>query len=72
MSAADIAKRRYFIIVAARLAGVAGAVMGLVLIGRASETLPKIIGVALVMSAVVVIAVVPRSLARKWRTPPPA
>lgn len=64
------AKQRYFTIVAARLAGVAGAVFGLVLIGRAPDTLTKVIGIALMMSALVMIAVVPRSLARRWRTPP--
>jgi len=67
-----LARRRYFTIVAARLAGVAGAVLGLVLIGRAPDTLTKFIGMTLVLSALVMIAVVPRNLARRWRTPPDA
>ncbi len=66
----ELAKQRYFTIIAARLAGVAGAVFGLVLIGRADATRPKVGGVALVMAALVMIAVVPRSLAGRWRTPP--
>jgi uncharacterized membrane protein YfcA len=66
----DVAQRRWFAIVGARLAGVAGAVLGLILIGRAPDTLTKVIGIALVMSALVMIAIVPRNLVRRWRTPP--
>ena len=69
MTEEDVAKRRWFTIVGARLAGVAGAVLGLILIGRAPDTLTKIIGIALVLSALVMMAIVPRSLARRWRTP---
>jgi uncharacterized membrane protein YfcA len=72
MSDERLARQRYFTIVAARLAGVAGAVLGLVLVGRAPDLLTRIIGIALVLSALVVIATVPRSLARRWRTPPEA
>ena len=64
------ARDRWFAIVACRLAGVAGALFGLVLIGRATATGHKVLGVALVLSALIVIAVVPRALARRWRTPP--
>jgi len=66
----DRAKRRYFTIVAARLAGVAGAVFALTLIARAETLGPKLIGIALMMSALAMMAIVPRSLARQWRTPP--
>lgn len=64
------ARNRYLLMTAARLVGVAGAVFGIVLIGRADTLGPKILGVAIVVSALVVMAVVPRSLARRWRTPP--
>ena len=67
----DQARRRYFLLTGVRLAGVGGALLGLVLIGRAHETVPKVIGTALVLSALLLIAVVPRALARRWRTPPP-
>ena len=70
MSDDAVARRRYFTIATARLAGVAGAILGLVLVGRAPDTLSKVIGLALVLSALVMIAIVPRSLARRWRTPP--
>ena len=64
------ARNRYFTIVATRLGGSAGALLGLLLIARADTTLPKVIGTALVLSAFLMIAIVPRALARQWRTPP--
>jgi hypothetical protein len=64
------ARNRYFLMVGARLLGVAGAVLGLVLIARGRTTEPKAIGTALVISALLLIAIVPRALARRWRTPP--
>lgn len=66
----DPARTRYFIIVATRLIGVAGAVFGVVLIGRANQLYPQLVGTGLVLAALAVIAWVPRSLARRWRTPP--
>ena len=65
-----VARNRWLLIVAARLGGVVGAVFGLVLIGRAVALEQKLLGMAIVLSALVVIAVVPRGLARRWRTPP--
>lgn len=66
----DPARNRWLAIVGARLAGTAGALLGLVLLGRAVTTGHRILGVALVLSALLMIAVVPRALARRWRTPP--
>ncbi|KQM67898.1 hypothetical protein ASE75_03200 [Sphingomonas sp. Leaf17] len=63
------ARTRWFTMVAARLAGVAGALLGLVLIARAPDWPTKILGTAIVLAAMVMIAVVPRSLAHRWRTP---
>lgn len=65
----DIARNRYFMLTGVRLAGVAGAVLGLVLIGRAQAAAPKVVGTALVLAALLMIAIVPRALARRWRTP---
>jgi hypothetical protein len=65
-----VAQRRWLALVGIRLAGVAGAVLGMVLAARAYELLPKLIGIALVLTALVVIAVVPASLAHRWRSPP--
>lgn len=63
-------RNRYFAMAATRVLGSAGAMFGLVLIGRADATLPKVIGIAIVLSALLCIAIVPRALARRWRTPP--
>ncbi len=66
----DPAQSKWLAIVAARLAGAAGAVLGVVLLGRAETLGPKILGVAIVLAALAMMAIVPASLARKWRTPP--
>jgi hypothetical protein len=49
--------------------GVAGALLGLILIARAHDLGPKILGTAIVLSAMALIAIVPRSLAHRWRSP---
>ena len=70
MSDADPARTRWLAIVLARLAGSAGAVFGVVLLGRADTLGPKLLGLAIVLSAMAMMAIVPRSLARRWRSPP--
>lgn len=70
MSDPDTIARRYFALAGTRLLGVAGALLGLALIGRATAVVPKVVGIALVLSALLLIATVPRALARRWRTPP--
>ncbi|WP_242138575.1 hypothetical protein [Sphingomonas sp. TREG-RG-20F-R18-01] len=64
-----LARNRYFAMLGTRLLGVAGALLGLVLIVRAQSPVPKVIGTALVISALLLIAIVPRALARRWRSP---
>jgi len=66
------ARNRWLAMTLTRIAGSAGAIFGVVLLGRAQTLGPKILGVAIVLSALVMIATVPRSLARRWRTPPEA
>ncbi|WP_249276555.1 hypothetical protein [Sphingomonas baiyangensis] len=61
---------RYFLIVAARMLPVAGALFGLVILGRAVALADRILGVAIVVAALAVMATLPRALARRWRTPP--
>ena len=63
------ARDRYFVLAGVRLAGVAGAMLGLMLVARADATVPKVIGTALVLAALLMIATVPRTLARRWRSP---
>jgi hypothetical protein len=65
----DPARGRYYTMMAIEIAGVAGAVFGLVLAGRSVGLVPRLLGGAIVLSALLMIAVVPRSLARRWRSP---
>ena len=67
-----LARKRYFAMMSVELIGVAGAVFGLVLAGRATGAVPRVIGAAIVITALLMIASVPRALARRWRTPPDA
>lgn len=70
MSSDILARNRWFAIVATRLAATAGAVFGLILLARASEWAPKLIGTGIVLAALYVMAVVPRALAHRWRSDP--
>ena len=63
-----LARRRYYIIRAVEISGVAGAIFGLVLMGRSDLLPPRILGFAIVLSAMAMIATVPRGLAQKWRS----
>lgn len=65
-----LARNRYLAIVASRLVAAAGAVFGLVLLSRGISIGQKVLGTAIVISAMIVMAVVPAALARRWRTPP--
>jgi len=64
------ARNRWLAITLARIAGSAGAVLGVILLARAPTIGPKILGAAIVLSALAMMAIVPRSLAHRWRTPP--
>ncbi len=62
------ARRRWLAINVVRLGGIAGAMLGLILAARATTLAPKVIGIALVLSAMAMIAVVPAALAHRWRS----
>lgn len=64
----DPARGRFLLIGLSRLAGAGGTIFGLVIATRASETLPKAIGIGLALAGLWVMAVVPRALARRWRS----
>jgi hypothetical protein len=66
----DPARNRYFLMVFAQIVAVAGAVFGLVILGKAETMWIRILGAAILLSGLYCIAVVPRALARRWRTPP--
>lgn len=65
-----LAQRRWFTLVLVRLFCVADAVFGLVLIGRAGDMPTKLLGAAIVVGGLAMMALLPRALARRWRTPP--
>lgn len=70
MTRDDTAQRRWFTMVAVRIAATAGSVLGLILVARATDTPTKILGVLIVLAGLYVMAVIPRALAARWRTPP--
>lgn len=67
----SLAMRRWLALVGIRLAGTAGAVFGMILAARSHAWPGKALGIAIVLSALAVIAIVPASLAHRWRTPRP-
>jgi membrane-anchored protein YejM (alkaline phosphatase superfamily) len=70
MTDADrLAMKRYYLIVAVNMIGTAGAVLGLLIAGRAQEYQMTLFGATVLMSSLYVMAVVPKSLARRWKTP---
>ncbi len=66
----DPARGRYFAMVFVQMIAVAGAVFGLVIMGRTEDMWLRILGAAILISGLYCIAVVPRAMARRWRTPP--
>ncbi|GAA0751197.1 hypothetical protein CA233_07255 [Sphingomonas sp. ABOLD] len=67
-----LARNRYFLMMGANCVGVAGAVLALLILGRATTTEQTMLGIALMLAAFWVMAAIPRMLARRWRTPPEA
>ncbi len=67
-----LAMKRYYLIVAVNMIGTAGAVLGLLIAGRAKGYEMTLFGGTILLSSLYVMAVVPKSLARRWRTPPEA
>lgn len=66
------ARNRYFMIAFARLAGAMLTVFGIVVLAGRFETLPPAIGLVITLIGLAEMALLPRMLARKWRTPPGA
>ncbi len=69
MSTGTQARNRWLIITVVRMAAVAGAIFAVVLIARASTWPPKVLGAAIVLSAIYMSWAIPASLAHRWRTP---
>jgi drug/metabolite transporter superfamily protein YnfA len=65
-----LARKRYYIIVGVNMLATAGAVLGLLIAGRSVTTGYTVFGGAVILASLYMMAVVPRWLARRWRTPP--
>lgn len=65
----DPARARWAALSAVRIVGSFGAVLGVILVGRADTTAPRLLGIAIVLSALWMLATVPRALAARWRSP---
>ncbi|MBA4041969.1 MAG: hypothetical protein C0474_09285 [Sphingobium sp.] len=65
-----LAQTRYYIMTLARISGAAGAVLGIVILARATQWGDQVIGGALTLASLFEMAVVPRALAARWRSPP--
>ena len=66
------ARNRYYAMAGVNLIATAGAVFGLVIAGRAHGWELRVLGGAIILSSLYMMAVVPRAMARHWRTPPEA
>lgn len=67
--AEQLARKRYYMIVALNMLGTAGAVLGLLIAGRAQNYGVTVFGGAILLSSLYFMAVVPRYFARRWKTP---
>ncbi|MEH3037273.1 MAG: hypothetical protein PGN23_12430 [Sphingomonas adhaesiva] len=65
----DPALPRWAAMMAVRIAATLGAVLGVVLLGRAEDLPTRLLGLAIVAAALWVVAIVPKALAHRWRTP---
>lgn len=68
----DPARSRYFAMAGARMSGAFFAVIGIVLVARATMTEQRWIGTIVILLGLFEMALLPRLLARRWRTPPDA
>ena len=65
------ARSRFILLASARLAGALLVMFGLAATYGRLGDLPPAIGVAMTLGGVMLFAVVPILLARRWRSPPP-
>ena len=65
----DPARSRWLVLVLVRLAAAFVSVLGVVLLANGEETGRKVLGAAIVIVALWTMAIVPRALAHRWRSP---
>lgn len=63
-----LARNRWLVLVAIRIVTAMGAVFGLIVVARAPDTAMRVLGAAIVLSALYAMAVVPRGLTARWRS----
>jgi len=68
MTSDTVARNRWLVLVAIRIVTATGAVFGVIVLARAPDTAMRVLGVAIVLSALYAMAVVPRGLTAKWRS----
>jgi len=66
----DQERTRFFMLNAVRLMGVAMVIVGLLIL-RGAIDLPEVVGWSFVPLGLIDVFVIPKVLARKWRTPRP-
>ncbi|MCJ8158986.1 hypothetical protein [Sphingomonas sp. LaA6.9] len=64
------ARARYFVMTFTRIAGALMIFFGLVITAGRFEAIPPAVGYVLVVLGLIDTALMPRMLARRWRTPP--
>ncbi|MEI9851064.1 MAG: hypothetical protein WDN24_09725 [Sphingomonas sp.] len=65
------ARNRYYAMAGVNIVATAGAVFGLVIAGRSTSWEFTVLGSAIILSSLYMMAVVPRAMARRWKTPAP-
>lgn len=65
----DPARPRWLMLVLIRLVTAIVAVLGVLLLANSEDTGRKLLGGAIVVVALWTMAIVPRALARRWRSP---
>ena len=66
-----LARRRYYAMQAVNIIGCAGAVLGLYVAGRSTTQFYTLIGGLMTLSSLYLMAVVPKAMAKRWKTPNP-
>ncbi|RYY36815.1 MAG: hypothetical protein EOP59_14270 [Sphingomonadales bacterium] len=64
-----LARKRYYAMQAVNIVGCGGAVLGLLIAGRSVTTFHSMLGGTLILASLYVMAVVPRAMAKRWKTP---
>ena len=65
-----LARQRYFTMALSRLAATVVVVIGIVIMGRAVAMPSRLAGLAVALVGLAGMVLIPRSMARRWRTPP--